>query len=151
MIFCYYHDISQYQTSRYRYFAIIMIFWYYHDISKYQTSLHLKTRYCPLSIARCDLLAAIFVMLKILRLLFVARIELFNNNGTPRSRENQNNNKGTQSITANTGPLRRIYRACVSCCVYHHIAQYLWHQTLRKSEIFTEFRLKSLYNPWMLL
>ena len=41
----------------------------------------LKTRYCPLSIARCDLLAAIFVMLKILRLLFVARIELFNNNG----------------------------------------------------------------------
>ena len=44
-------------------------------------------------------------MLKILRLLFVARIELFNNNGTPRSRENQNNNKGTQSIMANTGPL----------------------------------------------
>ena len=45
--------------------------------------LHLKTQYlyCPLSIARCDLLVAIFVMLKILRLLFVARIELFNNNG----------------------------------------------------------------------
>ena len=41
----------------------------------------LKTRYCPLSIARCDLLAAIFVMLKILRLLFMARIELINNNG----------------------------------------------------------------------
>ena len=41
----------------------------------------LKTQYCPLSIARCDLLAAIFAMLKILRLLFVARIELFNNNG----------------------------------------------------------------------
>ena len=39
----------------------------------------LKTRYCPLSIARCNLLAAIFVMLKILRLLFAARIELFNN------------------------------------------------------------------------
>ena len=44
-------------------------------------SISLKTRYCPLSIARCDLLAAIFVMLKILRLLFAARIELFNNNG----------------------------------------------------------------------
>ena len=41
---------------------------------------YLKTRYCPLSNERCDLLAAIFVMLKILRLLF-ARIELFNNNG----------------------------------------------------------------------
>ena len=41
----------------------------------------LKARYCPLSIACCDLLAAIFVMLRILRLLFVARIELFNNNG----------------------------------------------------------------------
>ena len=27
--------------------------------------LFLKTRYCPVSIARCDLLAAIFVMLKI--------------------------------------------------------------------------------------
>ena len=39
----------------------------------------LKTRYCPLSIARCNLLAAFFVMLKIPRLLFVARIELFNN------------------------------------------------------------------------
>ena len=38
----------------------------------------LKARYCPLSIARCDLLAAIFVMLKILRILFAARIELFN-------------------------------------------------------------------------
>ena len=44
-------------------------------------SFSLKTRYCPLCIARCDFLAAIFVMLKILRLLFVARIELFNNNG----------------------------------------------------------------------
>ena len=44
-------------------------------------NMFLKTRYCPLCIARCDLLAAIFVMLKILRLLFVARIELFNNNG----------------------------------------------------------------------
>ena len=41
----------------------------------------LKIRYCPLSIERCDLLAAIFVMLKILRLLFATRIELFNNNG----------------------------------------------------------------------
>ena len=39
----------------------------------------LKTRYFPLSIARCDLLAAIFVMLEILRPLFAARIELFNN------------------------------------------------------------------------
>ena len=43
--------------------------------------MELKTRYCPLSIAHCDLLAAIFVMLKILRLLFVARIEFLNNNG----------------------------------------------------------------------
>ena len=34
-----------------------------------------------MSIARCDLLAAIFVMLKIPRHLFVARIELVNNNG----------------------------------------------------------------------
>ena len=41
----------------------------------------LKTRYCPLSIAHCDFLAAIFVMLKILRLLFVARKGIFNNNG----------------------------------------------------------------------
>ena len=32
-----------------------------------------------LPIARCDLLAAIFVMLKSLKLLFAARIELFNN------------------------------------------------------------------------
>ena len=39
----------------------------------------LKTRYCPLSIARCNLLAAIFVMLKILRLLFAARKALFKN------------------------------------------------------------------------
>ena len=37
----------------------------------------LETQYCPLSIACCDLLAAIFAMLKILRLLFAARIELF--------------------------------------------------------------------------
>ena len=43
--------------------------------------LALKIRYCPLSIARCDLLAAIFVMLKILRLLFAARTELFNSSG----------------------------------------------------------------------
>ena len=43
-------------------------------------SIPIKTWYCPLSIARCDLLATIFVMLKILRLLFAARIELFNNN-----------------------------------------------------------------------
>ena len=43
--------------------------------------LSLKTQYCPLSIARCDLLAAIFAMLKVLRLLFVARIELLKNNG----------------------------------------------------------------------
>ena len=40
----------------------------------------LKTQYCPLSFARCYLLVAIFVMLKILGLSFVARIELFNNN-----------------------------------------------------------------------
>ena len=53
-----------------------MYFWL--DEKKVQASL--KNWYCPLSIARCDLLAAIFVMLKILRLLFVARIELFNNN-----------------------------------------------------------------------
>ena len=38
-----------------------------------------KTQYCPLSIARCDLLAAIFVMLKILRLLSAARTQLENN------------------------------------------------------------------------
>ena len=58
-----------------------------------------------LSIARCDLLAAIFVMLKILmRLLFVARIELFNNNGrlAPVKRKTT---RGAQSIMANTGPL----------------------------------------------
>ena len=34
-----------------------------------------------INVTGCDLLAAIFVMLKILRLLFVARIELFNSNG----------------------------------------------------------------------
>ena len=33
----------------------------------------------PISIARCHLLAAISVMLKFLRLLFAARIELINN------------------------------------------------------------------------
>ena len=38
----------------------------------------LETQYCPLSIACCDLLVAIFVMLKILRLLFAVRIELVN-------------------------------------------------------------------------
>ena len=42
----------------------------------------LKTEHCPLSIARCDLLAAIFVTLKILRLLFADRIELVLNNKT---------------------------------------------------------------------
>ena len=55
-----------------------------HKVSRAnENKLHciLKTRYCPLCIARCVLLAAIFVMLKILRLLFVARIVLFNNNG----------------------------------------------------------------------
>ena len=43
--------------------------------------LSLKTQRCLLSSARCDLLAAIFVMLKILRLLltFAARIELLVN------------------------------------------------------------------------
>ena len=44
-----------------------------------RTSSVLKTRYCPLSIARCNLLAAIFVMLKIQRLLFAARKALFKN------------------------------------------------------------------------
>ena len=41
----------------------------------------LKDPVLSIELARCNLLAAIFVMLKILRLLFVARIELFNNNG----------------------------------------------------------------------
>ena len=42
----------------------------------------LKTQHCPVNIARCDLLAAIFVMWKILTiLLFVARRELVNNSG----------------------------------------------------------------------
>ena len=44
--------------------------------------MNLKTKYSvyfPLSIACCNLLAAIFVMLKILRLLFATRIELVNN------------------------------------------------------------------------
>lgn len=40
----------------------------------------LKTQYCPSSTARCDLLVAIFVKLKILRL-FAARIDLVNNRG----------------------------------------------------------------------
>ena len=40
----------------------------------------LKTRYCPLSIAHYDLLEAIFLVLKLLRLLFTARTELANNN-----------------------------------------------------------------------
>ena len=62
----------------------------------------LKTQYCPLTIAHCDVLVAIFVMLKILRLLFVAIIELVYNNGPT--------NRGTQSIIANTGPLNwKIY------------------------------------------
>ena len=39
----------------------------------------LKTQYCPLSINRCDLMATIFVRLKILRLLFTTRTELVNN------------------------------------------------------------------------
>ena len=68
----------------------------------------LKTRYCPLSIARCDLLAAIFVMLTILRLLFVARIELFNNNGRLAHVKTKTTTRGTQSIMANTGPLRNL-------------------------------------------
>ena len=38
-----------------------------------------KTHYYPLGIAHCNLLAAIFVMLKILRLLLAARIKLLNN------------------------------------------------------------------------
>ena len=65
----------------------------------------LKTRYCPLSIASCDPLAAIFVMLKILRLLFVGRIELFNNNGRLALVKTKTTTRGTQSIMANTGPL----------------------------------------------
>ena len=49
----------------------------------------LKNQYCPVNIAHCDLLAAIFVMWKILTiLLFVARRELENNRG----------------VMANTGP-----------------------------------------------
>ena len=44
-----------------------------------QSKAHSKTHYCPLKRCRCDLLAAIFVMLKILRLLFAARIEVINN------------------------------------------------------------------------
>ena len=39
----------------------------------------IKTQYIPLSTARCHLLVAIFVMLKILKLLFAARIEPKNN------------------------------------------------------------------------
>ena len=67
----------------------------------------LKTWYCPLSIASCDLLAAIFVMLKILRLLFVGRVELFNNNGRLAPVKTKTT-RGTQSIMANTGPLRTL-------------------------------------------
>ena len=48
-----------------------------HFLSLYIT--RLKTQFCKLSIARSDLLAAIFVMLKILRLLFAARIQLVYN------------------------------------------------------------------------
>ena len=42
-----------------------------------------KTQYRPLSIARCELVAAIFVMLKILKLSFAARIEFVNNSLAP--------------------------------------------------------------------
>ena len=65
----------------------------------------LKTRYCPWSIASCDLLVTIFVMLKILRLLFVGRIELFNNNGRLALVKTKTTTRGTQSIMAHTGPL----------------------------------------------
>ena len=58
-----------------------------------------------MSIASCDLLAAIFVMLKILRLLFVGRIELFNNNGRLAPVKTKTTTRGMQSIMANTGPL----------------------------------------------
>ena len=71
-----------------------------------QSNSYLKTRYCPLSIASCDLLAAIFVMLKILRLLFVGRIELFNNNGRLAPAKTKTTTRGTQSLMANTGPLK---------------------------------------------
>ena len=54
---------------------------FFYPLSSCGYKFSLKTQYGPLSIARCDLLAAIFVMLKILRLLFAARIELFNYNG----------------------------------------------------------------------
>lgn len=40
---------------------------------------YLKTQYCPLSTASCDLLADNSVISKILRLLFAARKELENN------------------------------------------------------------------------
>ena len=43
-----------------------------------EIALQLKTQYRPLSIARCDILAATFVVLKILKLLFAARIKLVN-------------------------------------------------------------------------
>ena len=49
------------------------------DASPSQGTPALKTQYCPLSISHCDLLAAIFVMLKIQRLLFTSRKGLINN------------------------------------------------------------------------
>ena len=63
--------VSGFQRA-FRYWRV----WYWRRHGKRS---HLKTQHCPLSIARCDLLAAIFVMLKILRLLFATRIELVNN------------------------------------------------------------------------
>ena len=60
---------------------------------------------CPLSIGSCDLLVAIFVMLKILKLLFVGRIELFNNNGQLALVKTKTTTRGSQSIMAHTGPL----------------------------------------------
>ena len=80
----------------------------------------LKTPYCPLSIARCDLLAAIFVMLKILRLLFVARIELFNNNGRLAPVKTKTTTRSTQSIMANTGPLNcPLQLTNLNCSFFH--------------------------------
>ena len=46
-----------------------------------------------------------FYMSKILRLLFVARIELFNNNGCLAPVKAKTTTRSTQSIMANTGPL----------------------------------------------
>ena len=64
--------------------------------------MNLKTKYSvyfPLSIACCNLLAAIFVMLKILRLSFAARIELVNNRCPTPVKTKTTTTRGTQIIT----------------------------------------------------